>query len=67
MLVAARRQRIGELLGVPAAARAQDRDGQPQNERSSTSRLTAPASKLRPLETLVSLTCAGLKSSGSIA
>ena len=67
MLVAARGQRIGELLRVPAAARAQDRDGQPQNERSSTSRLTAPASKLRPLATLVSLICAGLNSSGSIS
>ena len=67
LLVAARRERIGELLGVPAAARPQDRDGQPQNERSSTSRLTAPASKLRPLPTLVSLICAGLNSSGSIS
>ena len=67
MLVAARRERVGQLLRVPAAARPQDRDGQPQNERSSTSRLTRPASKLRPLPTLVSLICAGLKSSGSIA
>ena len=66
MLVAARRERVGQLLRVPAAGRPQDRDGQPQNERSSTSRLTAPASKLRPLSTLVSLICAGLKSSGSI-
>jgi hypothetical protein len=66
MLVPARRQRIGELLRVPAAARPQDRDGQPQNERSSTSRLTAPASKLRPLATLVSRICAGLNRSGSI-
>ena len=67
MLVAARRQRVGELLRVPAPARPQDRDGQPQNERSSTSRLTAPASKLRPLPRLVSRICAGLKSSGSIS
>ena len=67
VLVAARRERVGQLPRVPAAARPQDRDGQPQNERSSTSRLTRPASKLRPLPTLVSLICAGLKSSGSIA
>ena len=67
MLVASRRERVGELLRVPSAARPEDRDGQPQNERSSTSRLTWPASKLRPLPTLVSLICAGLKSSGSIA
>ena len=67
MLVAPRRERVGQLPRVPAAARPQDRDGQPQNERSSTSRLTRPASKLRPLPTLVSLICAGLKSSGSIA
>ena len=66
VLVAARRERVGQLLRVPAAARPEDRDGQPQNERSSTSRLTWPASKLRPLPTLVSLICAGLKSSGSI-
>ena len=66
MLVAARRERVGQLLRVPAAGRSQDRDGQPQNERSSTSRLTGPASKLRPLSTLVSLICAGLNSSGSI-
>ena len=67
MLVAARRERVGQLPRVPAAARPHDRDGQPQKERSSTSRLTWPASKLRPLPTLVSLICAGLKSSGSIA
>ncbi len=67
MLVATRRERVGQLPRVPAAARPQDRDGQPQKERSSTSRLTRPASKLRPLPTLVSLIWAGLKSSGSIA
>ena len=66
VLVPARLERVGELPRVPAAARSEDRDGQPQNERSSTSRLTPPASKLRPLPTLVSLICAGLKSSGSI-
>ena len=67
MLVAPRREGVDQLLRVPSAARPEDRDGQPQNERSSTSRLTLPASKLRPLPTLVSLICAGLKSSGSIA
>ena len=67
VLVPARRERVGQLLRVPAAARPEDRDGQPQKERSSTSRLTRPASKLRPLPTLVSLIWAGLKSSGSIA
>jgi hypothetical protein len=67
MLVATRREGVGKAPRVPAAARSQDRDGQPQNERSSTSRLTRPASKLRPLATLVSLICAGLKSSGSIS
>ena len=67
VLVAARRERAGQLPRVPAAARPQDRDPQPQKERSSTSRLTRPASKLRPLPALVSLICAGLKSSGSIA
>ena len=66
VLVAARRERVGQLPRVPAAARPEDRDRQPQNERSSTSRLTRPASKLRPLSTLVSLICAGLNSSGSI-
>src|SRR5204863_8415421 len=59
MLVTARCQRIGEPLRVPPAARPHDRDGQPQNERSSTSMLTAPASKLRPLPTLVRRICAG--------
>jgi hypothetical protein len=67
MLVAACGERIGQFLRVPAAARPEDRDGQPQNERSRTSTLTLPASKLRPLPTLVSLTCAGLNSSGSIS
>ena len=66
VLVPPRLERVGELPRVPAAARSEDRDGQPQNERSSTSRLTRPASKLRPLPRLVSLICAGLKSSGSI-
>ena len=66
MLVATRREGVDQLLRMPAAGRSQDRDGQPQNERSRTSRLTWPASKLRPLSTLVSRTCAGLKSSGSI-
>jgi hypothetical protein len=64
--VPARLECAGELPRVPAAARSQDRDGQPQNERSRTSRLTLPASKLRPLATLVSRICPGLKSSGSI-
>ena len=67
VLVAACRERVGQLPCVPAAARPHDGHGQPQNERSSTSRFTPPASKLRPLPTLVSLTCAGLNSSGSIA
>ena len=67
MLVAARGERVRQSLRVPAAGRPEDRDGQPQNERSRTSRLTLPASKLRPLATLVSLICAGLNSSGSIA
>jgi hypothetical protein len=48
-------ERAGQLPRVPAAARPEDRDGQPQNERSRTSRLTLPASKLRPLPALVSL------------
>ena len=67
MLMAARRECVGQALRVPAAAGPEDRDGQPQNERPSTSRLTPPASKLRPLATLVSLICAGLNRSGSIA
>ena len=67
VLVAARRQRVGQLPGMPAAAGPEDPDRQPQNERSSTSRFTRPASKLRPLPRVVSLICPGLKSSGSIA
>ena len=47
MLVAACGERIGQFLRVPAAARPEDRDGQPQNERSRTSTLTLPASASR--------------------
>src|SRR5690606_23907296 len=68
-------ERAAQFVGMPAGARAQDDDlhrsrkqrrAAQNSDARSTSGLSCPAWNVRPLDTLVSHTSAGLNSSGSI-
>src|SRR5207249_4330940 len=62
-----------ERLHVPAIARGEENDPRSRchasipNDRSSIASSVPPAEKTRPVDVFVTVTCAGLKSSGSIA